>query len=297
MNEFAQAPATLLFDNFVRVYFATRPARSADKQYVSYMGFADFDRNDLTTILRVSEEPILPLGNLGTFDQFGTYPASVVRDGSDVVAYYGGWTRCESVPYNVAIGMARSTNGGRSFVKSGPGPVLSYSVDEPMTISGPKVRRFDGKLYMWYVAGQKWSVSDGRPESIFKIRMATSENGVEWTRVGRDLIHYVLEPDECQASPDVFAFEGKFHMFFSYKYGSRFRKTDRGYRIGYAHSNDLFHWTRDDNMAGIHPSSDGGWDGQSLAYPHVFEVDGRLCMLYLGDEVGRYGFGLAIHSR
>jgi hypothetical protein len=30
-----------------------------------------------------------------------------------------------------------------------------------------------------------------------------------------------------------------------------------------------------------------------VSYPHVFELDGRVCMLYLGNEVGRGGFGLA----
>jgi len=34
LKEYAQAPATLVFDDFVRVYFSTRPAREADGQYV-----------------------------------------------------------------------------------------------------------------------------------------------------------------------------------------------------------------------------------------------------------------------
>ena len=30
-----------------------------------------------------------------------------------------------------------------------------------------------------------------------------------------------------------------------------------------------------------------------VAYPHVVEVDGRTYMAYLGNGVGRFGFGLA----
>ena len=30
-----------------------------------------------------------------------------------------------------------------------------------------------------------------------------------------------------------------------------------------------------------------------VAYPHVFEVDGSVYMAYLGNEVGREGFGIA----
>jgi hypothetical protein len=30
-----------------------------------------------------------------------------------------------------------------------------------------------------------------------------------------------------------------------------------------------------------------------VSYPHVFELDGRTYMAYLGNAVGRHGFGLA----
>jgi hypothetical protein len=81
-------------------------------------------------------------------------------------------------------------------------------------------------------------------------------------------------------------------MFFCYKYAADFRNNSRGYRIGYASSPDLQSWSRADDQAGI-DLSEFGWDSQSMAYPHVFELDGDTFMLYLGDQVGRYGFGLA----
>lgn len=293
MSEFAQAPATLLFDDFVRVYFSCRPPADSRGQYVSYSAFVDLDRSDLFKILRVSERPILDLGGLGAFDEFGTYPVSVIRDGDRILAYYGGWTRCESVPYDVAIGIAESRDGGRTFVRCGSGPVLGRHLDEPMTVSGPKIRRFGDRWYLFYVAGRKWKVVDSRPESIFRIRLATSNDGVRWTRVGRDLVETVLEEDECQASPDVIFLDGRFRMFFSYKYGSDFRNAERGYRIGHAWSHDLLDWIREDDVAGIDRSAPGEWDSDCQAYPHAFGLDGETYLLYLGNEVGRYGFGLA----
>lgn len=294
LKEFAQAPATLLFDDYVRVYFSCRPARDNNGQYVSYTAYVDLDRRDLRSVVRISDNPIMPLGGLGAFDEFGTYPTSVICAGNEVLAYYAGWTRCESVPYNVAIGLAKSADGGTTFARFGSGPVLSHGIDEPMTVSGPKIRRFNDHWYLWYVAGKKWKVVDGRPESIFRIRMATSEDGVRWSRENNDLIDVVLEEDECQASPDVLFYKNKYHMFFSYKYSSNFRNSDRGYRIGYASSNDLVMWKRDDSKAGLDISSGDEWDNQSVAYPHVFSLDGHVYMMYLGNEVGRYGFGLAV---
>ncbi len=240
----------------------------------------------------VAARPILALGGLGTFDEFGTYPVSVIRNGDEIRAYYGGWTRCESVPFNVAIGVASSGDGGATFTKLGNGPVLPYSPDEPFVLSGPKIRRFNDTWYLWYIAGRKWKRVDGRAEPVYKIRMAHSADGIRWIKVNKDLIESRIEDDEAQASPDVCYAGGKFHMFFSYRYSAGFRSKQYGYRIGYASSHNLIDWARDDAKAGI-DVSEQGWDAEMVSYPHVFEVDGHTYMAYLGDQVGRYGFGLA----
>lgn len=293
LSEFAQAPATLIFDDFVRVYFSCRPAADARGFYVSHSAYVDLNRQNLLEIKSVAQQPILPLGGLGMFDEFGTYPVSVIRHEHEVLAYYGGWTRCESVPFNVAIGLARSADGGQTFQRVGLGPVLGYTPDEPFVISGPKIRRFNGLFYLWYIAGRKWKRVNGRPEPVYKIRMAWSADGLQWTRVHKDLIENRIEDDEAQASPDVFFAHGKYHMFFCYRFSSDYRNKTGGYRIGYASSTNLIDWQRDDSKAGI-DVSDEGWDSEMQSYPHVFELDRRIYMAYLGNQVGREGFGLAV---
>jgi hypothetical protein len=293
LKEFAQAPATLVFDNFVRVYFSCRPLADKDGQYVSYSSYVDLDRKDLFKVLRVADQPILSLGGLGEFDEFGTYPVSVIRDEKGVRAYYGGWTRCESVPFNVGIGVAESRDSGATFTKIGTGPVISYSVDEPFILSGPKVRRFGETWYLFYIAGRKWKLVNGRPEPVYKIRMATSPDGLRWRKENRDLIGPRIEEDEAQASPDVFQQGDKWHMFFCYRSSVDYRGKTNGYRIGYAVSTDLTNWVRDDSKAGI-TVSDDGWDSEMISYPHVFALDGQTYLAYLGNQVGRNGFGLAV---
>jgi hypothetical protein len=293
LKEYAQAPATLVFEKFVRVYFSSRPLKDRSNLYISHTGFVDLDRKNLKRIVNFGENPVLPLGELGSFDEFGTYPFSVIREGGSVIAYYGGWTRCESTPYNVSVGKAVSFDDGLTFKKVGSGPVLSFTINEPMTISGPKIRKFNNVWCLWYIAGTSWKISGGRPESIFKIRFATSIDGVTFNRSGDAVIPDILGPDECQASPDVTYFDGKYHMFFSYKYGSNFRKNSRGYRIGYAYSYDHKNWIRSDSLAGMNLTQSNEWDGHENAYPHLFELDGEIYMLYLGNEVGKYGFGIA----
>ena len=292
LQEFAQAPSVLVFDDFVRVYFSCRPPADDKGQYVSYSAFVDLNRKNLFEIIRVSDTPVLKLGALGTFDEFGTYPISVIPHQNKIRAYYAGWTRCESVPFNVAIGFAESTNGGETFEKLGDGPVLSYSLDEPFVISGPKIRKYNNQWYLFYIAGRKWILDNGKPEPVYKIRMATSKDGINWIKENKDIIESSVETDEAQASPDVIFYEGKYHMFFCYRYSTDYRNNRNGYRIGYASSTDLINWVRDDSKAGI-DVSETGWDAEMISYPHVFELDGALYMFYLGNAVGKFGFGMA----
>ncbi len=292
MNQFAQAPSVLIFDKVVRIYFSTRRAPDEKGQYVSYSAYIDVNRKNLFEIVDIAKEPILKLGALGAFDEFGTYPVSVIKAGDKFRAYYGGWTRCESVPFNVAIGMAESTDDGKTFEKLGTGPVISYSPDEPFIVSGPKIRRFNDQWYLFYIAGRKWVIDNGRPEPVYKIRMASSADGVNWTKHNNDLIESRVEPDEAQASPDVFFSNGRYHMFFCYRYSTGYRGKEKGYRIGYASSANLNEWKREDDKAGIAVSEEG-WDSEMISYPHVFELDGAFYMLYLGNQVGLNGFGLA----
>lgn len=292
LKEFAQAPSVLIFDDFIRVYFSCRPPADEYGQYVSYSAFVDLNRKNLFEIKRVSDTPILALGKLGTFDEFGTYPVSVIKHENEIKAYYAGWTRCESVPFNVAIGYAISHNGGETFEKQGEGPVLSYSLDEPFILSGPKIRRFNNKWYLFYIAGKKWILDKGKPEPVYTIRQATSDDGINWQKLNKDLVAYKVEENEAQASPDVFFYGDKYHMFFCYRHSADYRGKQHSYRIGYASSTDLINWNRDDTKAGIDVSEEG-WDSEMISYPHVFELDGALYMFYLGNQVGKYGFGLA----
>ncbi len=291
MKVFAQAPSVVILDSCVRVYFSCRPVPDGNGQYVSLTGFVELNRRNLFEVLSISPEPIMSLGELGMFDEFGIYPISIVQHQGIFLAYYGGWTRCKSVPFNVAIGMATSDD-GITFTKIGPGPILTYDPDEPFILSGPKVRKFNDKLYLFYISGRQWIRDGDKPEPIYKIRMAESSDGIQWTKLGRDLVPSRLNELEAQASPDVTLFNDSYHMYFSYRYGTNFRCKERSYRIGYASSKNLYDWCRDDANVGVDVSTTG-WDSQSISYPHVFELDSEFYMFYLGNEVGKNGFGLA----
>ena len=292
MHEFAQSPSVIIADSYARVFFCSRPAPGADGQYTSHISYIDLDRDNLRQVRRVCARPVLMLGNHGAFDEFGTYPVSVIRDGTTLRAYYAGWTRCESVPFNAAIGLAISHDGGESFERLGDGPVLAHSPDEPFLLGSPRIRRFGQRWQLWYVAGKEWLMEGGKPEPVYKIRMASSADGIEWVKHGQNLIADKLGSHECQACPDVTYRNGRYHMFFSYRDIRNYKSREGGYRIGYAFSEDMVNWHRHDELVDI-GLSETGWDSEMVNYPHVFELDDKTYMFYQGNGMGRTGFGLA----
>lgn len=293
-NEFAQSPQTLVFDDFVRIYFSTRNTDERG-QYLSHIAFVDMS-TDLEKILDISSEAIIELGSLGNFDEHGIFPFSPFQDVNRILAYTCGWSRRISVPVETAIGIAESKDNGRTFQRAGDGPILGPSLKEPFLVGDGFVRKYNDTYYMWYIFGTRWiPATNIEPVArVYKIGHAFSKDAINWQRgEGDQIIADVLNEDECQALPTVVESGGKYHMIFCFREATDFRKNpQRSYKLGYAYSTDLVTWIRDDNNVGIKPT-DGEWDSEMMCYPHLFRVKNKTYLLYNGNEFGKLGFGLA----
>ena len=294
-EQFAQSPQALVFDDFVRVYFSTRAVDVGGK-FLSHVAFVDFRKN-LRDIIQVSNHTVIPLGGLGCFDEHGIFPLNVVRVGDAIYGYTCGWNRRVSVSVDTAIGLAISHDGGLTFQRVGDGPVLAQSLHEPCLVGDGFVQVVGGSFHMWYIFGTGWKRQspDAAPDRTYKIGHATSPDGIQWRKEeSRQIIPDRLGADESQALPTVITIGSRHHMFFCYRQTFDFRANrDRGYRIGHAWSDDLLNWVRDDEKPQLE-IPDGEWDSDMQCYPNVFECNGRVYMLYNGDQFGRHGFGLAV---
>ena len=294
-KEFAQSPQVLLFDNLIRVYFSTRE-REITGKYLSHVAFVDFDKQ--FNVVDVARECVIKLGNLGCYDEHGIFPLNVLKTKSKLFGYIGGWNRRVSVSVDGSIGVAVSVDGGITFQRIGDGPVLTSSINEPFLIGDPFVQIYDGFFHMWYIFGTAWKKyeKDQSPDRIYKIGHAISTDGIIWRKKedGRQIVIDRIDADESQALPTVAYFNGRYNMFFCYRESFDFRSNkNRSYRIGYAYSNDLIHWNRNDEDVGI-DVTEGSWDSEMQCYPHVFEMDGDVFLMYNGNEFGRFGFGVAV---
>lgn len=292
-TDFAQSPQVLVFEDFVRVYFSTRE-KDVNGKYLSHVAFVEFDKQ-FKGINRVSDRTVIPLGGLGCFDEHGIFPANIVRSADRILAYTTGWNRRVSVSTDASIGLAISDDDGLTFRKVGVGPVLSASLHEPFLVGDGFVQIFGDTYHMWYIYGTKWIThANGKPpDRVYKIGHGTSPDGILWQKEGRQIISDRLNVEECQALPTVIQIANRYHMFFCYRQSTDFRENrSRSYRIGYAFSDNLVDWTRDDRNVGINVS-ETDWDSYMQCYPHAFEMDGEVYLMYNGNDFGRFGFGLA----
>ena len=294
--QFAQSPQALVFDDFVRIYFSSRSVDKINGKYLSHIQFIDMKKN-MRDLIRISPNSVIALGKLGCFDEHGIFPMNILKHDGLIYGYTCGWNRRVSVSVDTAIGLAISHDNGLSFQRIGDGPVLAASLKEPCLVGDGFVKVINNIFHMWYIFGTGWKhfSKETAPDRTYKIGHAVSNDGINWVKEeGRQIISDCLGDQESQALPTVIKIDNRYHMFFCFRHSFDFRKNiDRGYRIGYAYSDDLVNWTRDDEGLKLNGTV-GEWDSDMQCYPHVFHCDDQVYLLYNGNEFGRYGFGLAV---
>ena len=186
--EFAKSPQTLVFDDFVRIYFSSVEKDKTGK-HLSHVSYVDMDKN-FEKILSISSGTVIELGSLGCFDEHGIFPVNILRHNHEVYAYTTGWNRKVSVSVDASVGLAISSDNGMTFKKAGTGPVLTSSLNEPFLIGDAFVSEIGSIFHMWYIYGSKWIVDpmEVEPQRVYKIAHAISTDGITWIKEGRFII-------------------------------------------------------------------------------------------------------------
>jgi predicted GH43/DUF377 family glycosyl hydrolase len=270
----------------LRIYFGSR-----DDQGRSRIGLLEAADDDPGRVLRLYPDPLLPLGERGTFDDCGLGPSCLVDAGGCKFLYYIGCNPGVTVSYRMAIGLAVSEDGIR-FRRYSTGPILDRDPDDPYFCSAPWVLREDGRWRMWYVSCTGWEEINGHPEPSYHIKYAESADGIRWRRTGR----VCIDSDafsRAAGRPCVVAHGGGYHLWYGYRGLAGYRTDPRtSYRLGYAVSADGLSWTRRDGEVGLGRSG-SGWDADMVEYAHVLRIGSRWHCFYNGNGFGRSGFGYA----
>ena len=271
-----------LDDETLRVYVAF-----CDEHTVGRVGYVDVRLDDPARVVRVSERPVLDVGEPGCFDDNGVVPTSVLEVGDALHLYYTGYQRATEVPYLQLLGLAISYDGGETFRRHGQAPVLEPSDGEAVTRASAFVTPHEGGFRMYYSAGSGFRAGPaGRPLPVYNLRRVDSPDGIEWPSEGRVCVDFADDDEHAIARPWLLPGGGPRRMLYSV------RRITRDYRIGMALSEDGESWERRDGEAGIDVSEDG-WDSDAVAYASVVEHGDGAWLLYCGNERGRTGFGYA----
>lgn len=268
-------------DGATRLYFSARDSGSRSRIARAALAF-----DGLVPSGSIEPTPVLDLGSLGAFDDSGVTNSCLVTHGERQYLYYTGWALGVSVPFYLHAGLAISGDGGRSFQRVSPAPVLERNAVDPYLTASPWVLVDNGVWRMWYVSATGWKPTASGPTHHYHVRYAESADGLNWTRTGRVCLDFVGDEYAFGRPCVVRDDDGIYRMWYSVR--------GAAYRIGYAESRDGLAWSRMDDRAGIDVSSEG-WDSQMIEYPVVFDRDGRRLMLYNGNDYGRTGVGLAEH--
>lgn len=274
-----------LDDSLIKIYFSGR-----DKNNVSHIGWAIINLDKPTEVIQFSSEPVLSPGDLGCFDDNGVTPSSIVKFKNKIYLYYIGWTPGYTVRMHLFGGLAISEDGGKSFQRYSRAPIIERIRVNPFLNTGPFVMKDKDVWRMYYVSCTEWLHKD-LPR--YNIQYATSQNGLEWNRIGKVAIDYSNHQEMALARPWVIKHGGIYKMWFAFK-GDVAKGS--AYNLGYAESENAEDWIRMDEKIGITRSREG-WDSGMIEYAAVVPFKNRYYMFYNGNNYGYDGIGLAICKR
>lgn len=288
MISHACVPTAINIDqNTIRVFYAPR-----NKDGKSIPTYFDVAADDPTKVKYIHDKPILELGQLGTFDDDGIMPCSAVRVSENCIyLYYVGWNPSVSVPYRNAIGLAISEDNGQTFKRAFQGAIVERSKEEPFFTASPYVIKEENKWHLWYASSTGFVVVNGKPEPLYEIKYAHSDDGINWNRPNITCIP-PSKPYECTARPTVIKEDGVYKMWFTFRGSFDYRDGAESYKIGYAESKDAINWVRNDELSGI-KLSENGWDSKMQTYPSVIKIENKKYLFYNGNGFGKTGIGLA----
>ena len=280
-------------DNQIKVYYSTR-----NEFGFSLPGYVLLDGDNPKRIIEVGTQPILQLGELGTFDDCGVMPSWLVNKGDgEKWLYYIGWNVRNTIPYHNSVGLAISKDNGKTYCKYSNGPLWDRGYLEPH-YSGTSCVIFNNGIWKnWYLSCTEWRLINGKVEPRYHIKYAESVDGINWDRKGIVAIDYKNKDEAGIVKASVLIENNVYKMWYAYRSFIDYRiSINSSYRIGYAESEDGINWIRKDDNESLTLSISNDiseWDGLMVEYPHVIKLKNRYLMFYNGNGFGKTGFGYA----
>lgn len=274
----------LLNDDVIRIYFGT-----TDSDNFGRPCYIDVNAHNPGEIISKPKDFLMDLGAIGTFDDSGVIPSSVVNINNQIFVYYVGFQRAARVPYMLYSGLMLSDE-SHNFSRYSKAPIIDRNSNNIYSNAAPFVIYDESeKLYkMWFWLGKEWVSVKNKLYINAEIHYTTSYDGINWDKNSTICIKPNSENKEFSLGrPWVIKKGNGYKMYYSVRY------VDKLYRLGFAESKDGINWIRKDEQIGIDVSKEG-WDSEMICYPAELNVKEQTYLFYNGNNNGETGFGYAI---
>jgi predicted GH43/DUF377 family glycosyl hydrolase len=220
------------------------------------------ESSDGLTWYKPQNLPVLYPG-LG-WDSWAVFPGPILKEGNLYKMYYTGGAGVSELWH---AGLATSID-GKNWVKNSL-PVLQGNINswDPQVIPWSCIKK-DGVYFLYYT---------GRLYPQYKIGLATSTDGINWTKQPNP----ILTPTKSWegigvAYPSVILEDGVFKMVYS--------NVNPTYNaFGFATSIDGINWTKDEQPFFRSNQTHNQWSAYKIAYPCFNIYDGQKRIYYTGE--------------
>lgn len=233
-----------------------------------------------TNFVKYVGNPILPLGERGTWDHTIAALASIIIDDTTYHMWYSGNPNSS---YSPQAGYATSSD-GINWKKYENNPILSYGKSGEFDFKGllkPNVIFDDGMYKMWYVGGDFNNYFDT------KIGYATSQDGISWNKSESNPILKRGAGSEWDnqtvTSPFVLRSDSIYQMWYMG------RDNSSQWREGYATSVDGVEWKKHPGNPVFSAGSSGSWDAFNAVATCILYDEGIYYMFYHAQKSNNSG--------
>lgn len=269
----------------IRVFGGLRDAGG-----ISRIGWIDVARDDPTRVLDVAETPCLDLGAPGMFDDNGVILGDLIAmPNGRLRMYYVGFQLVQKAKFLAYTGVAESKDGGHSFTRLQPTPVLDRAPNALFINALHSIAAIDGGYRAWISCGTHWQHIAGKDYPQYNCWTLTSPDGIRFDmttatptldvrgdeyRIGRPRANRLPDGSwEMRVSTDTLSKQYACHL---------------------ARSDDGVTWDRSDHVE-LPRGGAGDWDGDMTCYPARIDTDhGESYLFFNGNNMGETGVGVAV---
>jgi hypothetical protein len=257
-----------------------------DDEFRGRIGRVDVDFSDgKPRISKVYHDPILDLGNAGTFSQYGVGMGAFWPNviGGDL--YFVAFDRPKDVKFKAFTGKAIFDENSQIYRHESSQPKFGQEMGGKTIVGLHDIFEFDGLIHALISIGSGFEIIDGKEFPQYQVHIASGPN-LDRLIINPSPIIKATKPTYRIGRPRISKIMDGFEVLVT-------AGTTHGTYLPEAYySTDLNKWTQIP-IENFTKNTVPGFDDLHQCYLSRFEINGESWIVYNGNKMGIEGFGFA----